>query len=220
MALRPLIAVAALALLAAGCGGNSAAPPAAATPHLAESEVATQARGDGTLALAWAQALRVASASDLGGISRGAAAPATDARRWYLVATCSFGASAGGYWSNPVDHEVVDATGDAAPADLPSGACDPDAASPPAPPATGDACIDSWNLWIVDATAPFREAAAGAKAAFTARLDGRCLVVLIAGRETVTLTEEPGGAWTFLDSSTSPPDPNAVVHADGTIAPD
>jgi hypothetical protein len=219
MDLRPLIAICASTVLLSACGGKESTPPAAATPHLAESEVATQARGEGTLALAWAQAMRVASAEDLNGIAQLANAP-SQANHWYLVATCSFGAAADGYWSNPVEHEVVPARGSAAAADLPSGACDPDAASPPPPPATGDPCIDSWNLWIVDATAPYREAAAAARAAFTGKLDGHCLIALIAGTDSVTLTEEPGGRWTFLDSNNTPPDPNAVVHADGTIAPD
>ena len=217
MTLRPLLAICASTVLLSACGGKEPTPPA--TPHLAESEVATQARGDGTLALAWAQAMRVASADDLNRIGQLAKAPA-QADHWYLVATCSFGATAAGYWSNPVEHEIVPARGTAAAADLPSGACDPDAASPPPPPATGDPCIDSWNLWIVDATAPYREAAAAARGAFSGRLAGRCLIALVAGDDVVTLTEEPGGSWTFLDSSNSAPDPNAVVHADGTIAPD
>jgi len=219
MALRPLIAICASTVLLSACGGKESTPAVAATPHLAESEVATQARGDGTLALAWAQAMRVASAEDLNAIPQLSKAPA-QANHWYLVATCSFGAAADGYWSNPVEHEIVRASGAATAADLPSGACDPDAASPPSPPATGDACIDSWNQWIVDATQPYREAAAAARAAFTGKLDGRCLIALIAGTTVVTLTEEAGGKWAFLDSSNTPPDPNAVVHADGTIAPD
>src|SRR5919197_5743530 len=109
MALRPLVLICASSLLLSACGGKESAPPAA-TPHLAESEVATQARGDGTLALAWAQALRVASAEDLNGIAQLSKAPAQP-NHWFLVATCSFGAAADGYWSNPVEHEIVRARG-------------------------------------------------------------------------------------------------------------
>jgi hypothetical protein len=219
MALRPLLVIFASTVLLSACGGKESGQTVAATPHLAESEVATQARGDGTLSLAGAQAMRVASADDLNRITQLAAAPA-EPNHWYLVATCTFGASADGYWSNPVEHEIVRASGAAAAADLPRGECDPDAASPPSPPATGDPCIDSWNLWIVDAAAPYREAAAAARAAFAGKLDGRCLIALVAGKDAVTLTEEAGGKWTFLDSSNTAPDPNAVVHSDGTIAPD
>jgi hypothetical protein len=219
MALRPALLLCALALVVPGCGSGGDEAPVLATPHLAEGEVATQARGDGNLQLAWAKALRVASAADLTKIALEADADASRPNDWYLVQTCSFGASAGGYWSNPVDHRVVSASGNAQPADLPAGACDPDAGSPPPPRATGDACIDSWNMWIVSASAPFRQAASAATEAFTGRLDGRCLVVLIADTSAVDLTEEANGAWTFLDANQTPPGPNAVVHGDGTIAP-
>jgi hypothetical protein len=219
MVLRPALLLCALALLAPGCGSGGEAAPAVATPHLAEGEVATRARGDTNLQLAWAKALRVASAADLTKVALLADADVSRPNDWYLVQTCSFGANAGGYWSNPVDHRVVTATGDAAPADLPAGACDPDAGSPPPPRATGDPCVDSWNMWIVTASAPFRQAASAATEAFTSRLDGRCLIVLIADSGAVDLTEEAGGSWSFLDANQTPPDPNAVVHGDGTIAP-
>jgi hypothetical protein len=218
MALRPALALAALALLCSACGAQEAAPPSA-TAHLAENEIAYRngGRPGNELSLAWSKALRTATSSELTAFAPGTAD--AEVRDWFLVQTCSFGGNGGGYWVNPVAHRVLGATS-AAPADLPVGGCDPGAGAPAVAQSTGDACMDAWNEWIRRATVPYRSAAARAREAYVGRLDGRCLVVLEANGEGVILTQGDGTDWTFLDADHDPPSSNALVRADGTLGPD
>jgi hypothetical protein len=220
VALRPsLLGVPALVLALAGCGGGgSSAPAAPPSPHQAESAVVDLARGStggDDLQLAWVKALRIASGPELSQFKL----DATDARAddWYLVQGCSFGGGNRGYWANPVAHRVVGV--DAGDASLVGGShCDVNAAFPPPAKATGDECMDSWNAWIAHAPIAFRAAAAAARHAFAGKLDNRCIVVLQQGDEGVTLMEGAGESWSIFDTTATPADPNAVVHADGTLA--
>jgi hypothetical protein len=185
---------------------------------MAENAVVDLARGAGgdDLQLAWVKALRIASGPELSQFKL--ATTDAEARDWYLVEGCSFGGGAKGYWANPVAHRIVGV--DAADARLVGGStCDANAAFPPPAKATGDECIDSWNLWIGKAPIAFRAAAAAARHAFAGRLDGRCIVVLQSGDKGVTLMEGAGESWSVFDTTAAPADPNAVVHADGTLAP-
>ena len=216
MALRPLsvLGLLVLVLACAGCGGSSSSAPPVATPHLAETEVVSAARsGGGDLQLAWAKALRVATAADASEFELRAHADdqPSQPQDWYLVQACSFGGSAHAYWSNPVAHRVV-----GAPAG--GGSCDANAAWPPPAPPTGNECMDSWNAWIGHAPLNYRSAAAAAREAFAGRLDGKCIVVLSSDGEGVTLMQGPTG-WALFDNSATPASPNAIVHADGTIEP-
>src|SRR4051794_28253657 len=116
MRLRRLVWFGALCLLFAGCGGSgggsSAGAGTVATPHLAETEVVGAARsGDGDLQLAWAKALRVATAQDVSEFEAEAGGGEQRPHDWYYVQACSFGGVAESFWSNPVAHRVVGANG-------------------------------------------------------------------------------------------------------------
>jgi hypothetical protein len=222
MGLRPVSCLCAcacaLVLLATGCGGTGGGPsaPVAATPHLAETEVVSGARGGtgtgaggGELQFAWAKAMRIAEGPDLSAFEL----TKTDAQPsdWYLVQACSFGGGAHDYWSNPVAHKVV-------PTEQHGGTCDPSAAWPPPAASTGDDCIDGWNSWIQHATIAVRSAAAAGHDAFAGRIDNRCMVILVKDGQGISLMQEAGGAWSIFDTDHNPPNTNAVVTADGTLA--